>query len=180
MVYRFRAAWGSKSKIPHCRKVSLFVRNDTSCAAATTGRSSHVISTVGRNPLHPAFRSAAWGITLHSNKQLRQSLFFHYEALRAEKPGALVFCQENPDGLAIKYLVNAKMDFSPRFVSDLEPLKNDPSPVWLLTREANAGELRRAGIDTDAATYRDRFDGVPYLAVYRPAPAASPASARPE
>ena len=67
------APWGSKSKIPHYRKVSLFVRNDTPCNAATTGRSSHVISTVGRNPLHPAFRSAAWGITLHSNKQLRQS-----------------------------------------------------------------------------------------------------------
>lgn len=98
------------------------------------------------------------------------------EALRAEKPGALVFYKENPDGLAIKYLVNAKMDFSPRFVSDLEPLKNDPSPVWLLTREANAGELRRAGIDADAANYRDRFDGVPYLAVYRPAHPADPAS----
>ena len=105
------------------------------------------------------------------------------EALRAEQPGALVFYKENPDGLAIKYLVNARMDFSPRFVSDLEQLKNEPSPVWLLTREANAGELRRAGIDTDAANYRDRFDGVPYLAVYRPAhPAdpASPASASPE
>ena len=98
------------------------------------------------------------------------------EALRSEKPGDLVFYKENPDGLAIKYLVNAKMDFSPRFVGDLEQLKNEPSPVWLLTREANAGELRRAGIDTEAASYRDRFDGVPYLAVYRPAHRADPAS----
>ena len=45
------------------RKISHFVRNDTSCDAATTGRSGHVISTVGRNPLSPAFRSAAWAVT---------------------------------------------------------------------------------------------------------------------
>lgn len=105
------------------------------------------------------------------------------EVLRAEQPGALVFYKENPDGLAIKYLVNARMDFSPRFVSDLDWLKNDTAPVWLLTRETNSGELQRAGIDTEAASYRDRFDGVPYLAVYRPAhraEPASPASASPE
>ena len=91
------------------------------------------------------------------------------EALRTQKPGALVFYKENPDGLAIKYLVNAKMDFLPRFIDDPAQLKDNPSPVWLLTKEENADELRRAGIDVDGVSQRDRFAGERFLAVYRPA-----------
>ena len=98
------------------------------------------------------------------------------EALRAKNPGELVFYKENPDGLAIKYLVNAKMDFLPRFVSDPQLLKDDPLPIWLLTKAENADELRRAGIDVDGASHRDRFAGEDFLAVYRPARSADPAS----
>ena len=91
------------------------------------------------------------------------------EALRTQKPGALVFYKVNPDGLAIKYLVNAKMDFLPRFIDDPAQLKDNSSPVWLLTKEENADELRRAGIDVDGVGQRDRFAGEPFLVVYRPA-----------
>ncbi len=91
------------------------------------------------------------------------------EALRMQKPGALAFYKENADGLVIKYLVNAKLDFSPRFINDPAQLKDNSSPVWLLTKEENADELRRAGIDVDGATYRDRLAGERFLAVYRPA-----------
>ena len=86
-----------------------------------------------------------------------------------QKPGALAFYKENADGLVIKYLVNAKLDFSPRFINDPAQLKDNSSPVWLLTKEENADELRRAGIDVDGATYRDRLAGERFLAVYRPA-----------
>jgi len=98
------------------------------------------------------------------------------EALRAERPGDLVFYKENPDGLAIKYLVNAKMDFLPRFVGDPDSLKNNPAPVWLLTKDLYADELRHAGIDTEGVNYRERFEGIPFLAVYRPAHPVDPAS----
>lgn len=91
------------------------------------------------------------------------------EALRMQKPGALAFYKENPDGLVIKYLVNAKMDFSPLFINDPAQLKDNSSPVWLLTKEENADELRRAGIDVDGASHRDRLAGEAFLAVYRPA-----------
>ena len=91
------------------------------------------------------------------------------EGLRMQKPGALVFYKVNPDGLAIKYLVNAKMDFLPRFIDDPAQLKDNSSPVWLLTKEENADELRRAGIDVDGVGQRDRFAGEPFLVVYRPA-----------
>jgi len=99
------------------------------------------------------------------------------EALRAERPGELVFYKENPDGLAIKYLVNAKMDFLPRFISDLDSLKDNPAPVWLLTKEVNADELKRAGIDPELGQYRELFEGVPFVAVYRSARRAVPAPA---
>ncbi|MBS1228372.1 MAG: putative rane protein [Proteobacteria bacterium] len=104
------------------------------------------------------------------------------EALRAERPGELVFYKENPDGLAIKYLVNAKMDFLPRFVSDLDSLKDHPAPVWLLTKAVNADELQRAGIATEPGQYRALFEGVPFVAVYRPAhrAAPTPANAQPK
>lgn len=91
------------------------------------------------------------------------------EALRTKQPGALAFYKENPDGLVIKYLVNAKLDFSPLFIKDPAQLKDGSSPVWLLTKEENADELRRAGIDVDGASYRDRLAGERFLAVYRPA-----------
>ena len=98
------------------------------------------------------------------------------EALRTQKPGALVFYKENPDGLAIKYLVNAKMDFLPRFIDDPAQLKGYSSPVWLLTKEDNADELRRAGIDVDGVSQRDRFAGERFLVVHLSAQPATPAS----
>ena len=97
------------------------------------------------------------------------------EALRTQRPGALVFYKENPDGLAIKYLVNAKMDFLPRFIDDPAQLKDNSAPVWLLTKEENADELRRSGIDVDGVSQRDHFAGERFLAVYRPAHRADPA-----
>ncbi len=98
----------------------------------------------------------------------------HIETLRQKNPGSLVFYKENPDGLAIKYLVNAKMDFSPQFTSDPSMLKSNRLPLWVLTKEANVGDLRAAGIDTETLVHRERFGGTPFRAVFIPAHIAIP------
>ena len=91
------------------------------------------------------------------------------EALAADKPGKIVFYKENPDGLLIKYLVNARRDFSPSF--QLEALKNQTSPIWLLTHARNWPDLQAAGVAHDALIYRETFNGEDFLVVYLPAPA---------
>ena len=98
------------------------------------------------------------------------------ESLREEKPGELVFYKENPDGLPIKYLVNARVDLLPKFISDLEFLRNNHSPIWLLTRERNIDDLVNAGIDRKSVIYHEKFGELPFLAVFIPASSVTPKS----
>ncbi|MEO8409759.1 MAG: glycosyltransferase family 39 protein, partial [Propionivibrio sp.] len=78
------------------------------------------------------------------------------EAMRAQQPGTLAFYQENPDGAPIKYLVNVDADLLPLFIDEPSNLDSIRYPIWLLTREKNIDDLKRAGVDTESATYRGR------------------------
>lgn len=91
------------------------------------------------------------------------------ESLIEKNPGNLLFYKENPDGLPIKYLVNAKADIIPEFIVDLESIKNSRTAVWLLAKETNLDDIKKALINTSSVIYRERFGDLPYLAVFVPA-----------
>lgn len=95
------------------------------------------------------------------------------EALRQQRPGNVAFYRENPDGLPIKYLVNARMDYLPRFISSPEDLKTNQAPIWLVAKEKHLDELIRTGIVDARVILREKFGELPYLAAYIP-PRASP------
>ncbi len=90
----------------------------------------------------------------------------HVESLMAQKPGKLVFYRENPDGLPIKYLVNARTDFTPRFINSADEIRNIAGPVWLLTKDENVERLRREGVDTEAFVDHGNFARSPFSAIY--------------
>ncbi len=90
----------------------------------------------------------------------------HVESLMAQRPGKLVFLNENPDGLPIKYLVNATMDFQPLFIKSADEIKNIASPIWLLTKDENFERLRKEGFDTGAFVYHGIFARSPFSAIY--------------
>ena len=112
------------------------------------------------------------------------SLHFHdtsyfvarIESLMEERPGALVFYQENPDGLPIKYLVNAKKEFLPLFMYSPEELKNNSAPIWVLTRDENTEALRKAGIDTESVISHEKFSENKFSIIYISAHSLSPIS----
>jgi 4-amino-4-deoxy-L-arabinose transferase-like glycosyltransferase len=97
------------------------------------------------------------------------------ESLREKQPGSLVFYKENPDGFPINYLVNARVDFLPQFITDLEALKSSQSPVWLLTKDKYIDDLKKVGIDAKSVIYRERFGKAQFLIVYIPANSEAPA-----
>ena len=90
------------------------------------------------------------------------------EALMADRPGSLVFYKENPDGLPIKYLVNATRHFPPRFIDNLGDLNETSHPIWLLTRDKNVEELQITSGDKALFTYSAAFAGTPFTAIYFP------------
>lgn len=89
----------------------------------------------------------------------------HVEALMAKRPGKLAFYKENPDGLPIKYLVNAKTDFKPLFFDSADAIRNHAEPIWLLTRDENVERLRQQGIDAIVSGHED-YGRSPYAAIY--------------
>jgi 4-amino-4-deoxy-L-arabinose transferase-like glycosyltransferase len=98
------------------------------------------------------------------------------ESLMKERPGTLVFYQENPDGLPIKYLVNAKQEFLPLFMNSPEELKNNSVPIWALTRDENTEGLRKAGIDTESVIFHEKFSGNKFSVIYVSAQSLRPIS----
>lgn len=90
----------------------------------------------------------------------------HVEALLAQKPGKLAFYQENPDGLVIKYLVNATTDFTPLFLNSADEIRNNRTPLWLLIKDENLGTLRKAGIDGEVLISHENFAKAPFSAIF--------------
>ena len=88
------------------------------------------------------------------------------EALMAQTPGQLVFYKENPDGLPIKYLVNANADCKPVFIDDADAIKRIRSPVWLLTRDENVEHLRKDGIDVDSFIDHKNFANSQFSVIF--------------
>jgi hypothetical protein len=93
----------------------------------------------------------------------------HVESLMVQRPGKLVFYKENPDGLPIKYLVNAKTDIKPLFINSADEIKNNASPIWLLTKDENVEGLRKEGVDVEAFVDHENFAKSPFAAIYVPA-----------
>lgn len=88
------------------------------------------------------------------------------ESLMAQRPGKLVFYKENPDGLPIKYLVNARTDFTPLFINSVDEIKNLATPLWLLTKDENVERLRKQGVAADAVIAHENFGKAPFSAIY--------------
>jgi 4-amino-4-deoxy-L-arabinose transferase-like glycosyltransferase len=89
------------------------------------------------------------------------------ELLRDKRAGELVFYKENPDGLAIKYLVNARNTEShPKFVDEPKALEGIKLPYWILTRAKNLDELKARGIGAESVAYRGKFGDSEFVAVF--------------